>query len=261
VTTAELHHVRFRLLRYPVALWCSYLVVLTGIALAAKALWPHLMSGPGGLAPLQVALQSLITALVVPFAVMTGWRTVGMMRWISKRDLAAMTFPVLTILFGFISGFREAEATTIVLAVASVALAGFSEELAFRGVFLRLLRPRGVWPAVIISSAMFGLMHLSNLALGSPWYSVLLQVTFSAMAGFGYAAMRLRTGSLWIPILLHTVYDLTFRLGNVEPGSAYQYAIFMLHGVGWLIYAIVILRPSARRALYEQCDGVTASSA
>ncbi|WP_168627060.1 CPBP family intramembrane glutamic endopeptidase [Cryobacterium sp. BB307] len=246
--TADLweHPVRFRALRYPVALWCSYLVVVTGIAIAAKALWPQLTSGPGGLATLQVALQALITLLVVPFVAMTGWRAIGMMSWPSWRDLAALSFPVLTILFGFFAGFRVAGVSTVVLAIASVALAGFSEELAFRGVFLRLLQPRGIWPAVGISSAMFGLMHLTNLALGSPWYTALLQVAFSTMAGFGYSAMRLRTRSLWIPILLHSVYDLTFRLGNVEPGSAHQYAIFMLHGVGWLIYAVVILRPSVR---------------
>jgi uncharacterized protein len=191
----------------------------------------------------------LITVIVFPFVAMVGWRTVGMSRWVSRRDLLVLLFPVATIIVGFVPGFRAATPEVIALAVASVALAGLSEELAFRGVLLRLLKPRGIWPAVVTSSVLFGLMHSANLALGSAWYTVLLQVTFSTMAGFGYAAIRLRTGSLLVPILLHAVYDLTFRLGNIEPGSAFQYSVFMLHGVGWLVFALIVLRPAKRHLI------------
>jgi membrane protease YdiL (CAAX protease family) len=248
-STASEVATRPAILRRPVLLWVAYLGTVTGIALAAKALWPHLLSGPSGLSPLQVGLQALITLLVIPFALAVGWRAIGMTRRVSMRSVAVVAFPALTIVVGFLGGFREASVVTVLLALASVALAGFSEELAFRGVFLTLLQPRGLWPAVILSSALFGLMHLTNLALGSAWYTVLLQVTFAGMSGLGYAAMRLRTGSLWVPIVLHALYDLTFRLGTVEPGSPFQYLIFMLHGVGWAIYAVIVLRPSVRNRL------------
>jgi membrane protease YdiL (CAAX protease family) len=237
------------ILRRPILLWGGYLMIVTAIAITAKAIWPDLGSGPSGLSWLQVGLQLLITVIVLPFAAMVGWREIGLTRWASGKDALVLLFPVATVLFGFVPGFRAASVETVSIALASVALAGIGEEIAFRGILLRLLRVRGLWPAVIVSSALFGLLHVANLFVGSPWYTVLLQVTFSAMAGVGYAAMRLRTGSLLVPILLHAVYDLTFRLGNIEPGSTFQYVVFMLHGVGWLAYGIIVLRRSKRDLL------------
>lgn len=131
-------------------------------------------------------------------------------------------------------------------------LAGVVEETAFRGILLTRLLPRGLWTAVLLSSALFGLLHVANLFLGSPWQTVLLQVTFAAMAGTGYAAMRLRTGSLWPPIVLHALFDLTFRVTAIEAGRPFHSAIQMLHGVGWLIYAVIALRRTA--FLEEHCD-------
>lgn len=163
-----------------------------------------------------------------------------------------LIFPALTVAIGYLAGFRDVGLPALLLALASVALAGVVEEVAFRGILLTRLRPRGLWPAVAISSALFGLLHVANLVLGSPWYTVLLQVTFAAMAGAGYAAMRLRTGSLWPPIVLHAMFDLTFRVTAIEPGTPFHSGVQMLHGVGWLICAVVVLptscpAPSAER--------------
>jgi membrane protease YdiL (CAAX protease family) len=137
--------------------------------------------------------------------------------------------------------------SALLLAVASVLLAGVGEELAFRGVLLRLLLPRGVGPAVLLSSVLFGLMHVANLAVGADWPTTLLQVTFTALAGAGYAAVRLRTGSLWPCIGLHALFDLTFRVGNLEAGSPFQQLVFLLHGIGWAVYACAVLRGAAPR--------------
>lgn len=227
-------------------LWVLYLVTVTGIAVAARRLAPDLLAGPDGLSPLQVGLQMAVTALVLPFAAVVGAAGLGLTRGVRVPDGAVLAFPAATVAAGYLGGLREVDPSTIGLAIASVVLAGVAEELAFRGVLLRALLPCGTARAVAVSSALFGLMHVANLALGAAWHATVLQVVFAAMAGTGYAAMRRRTGSLWPPIVLHAVYDATFRLADVPPGSAFQHAIFMLHGVGWAVYAVVVLRPRQR---------------
>jgi hypothetical protein len=236
------------LLRRPILIWLVFLAAVTAMAIVAKALAPSLLSGPAGVGPLQVALQSVMLLMVLPFALRVGARRLGL-RPVGRRQLMTLLFPALTVAYGFVPGFRLVTVETLVWAVLSVALAGLVEEVAFRGVLLDSLRSRGLWPAVAISSALFGLMHVSNVFLGSPWYSVLLQITFAAMAGTGYAAMRLRTGSIWPPIVLHAIFDLTFRVAAVEPGSLFVHSIHMLHGVGWLLFALITLRPSTTRTL------------
>ncbi len=238
--------IRGALLRRPVLLWGLFLGTVTAMALVAKSLAPDLMSGPAGVGPLQVTLQVLMLLMVLPFAARVGTARLGLVPVTSPRKLLVLLFPALTVAYGFSLGFREVPLETLVFALLSVALAGTVEELAFRGVLLDSLAPRGIWRAVALSSALFGLMHVTNLFLGAPWFSVLLQVTFAGMAGTGYAAMRLRTRSLWPPIILHALFDLTFRVAVVQPGSLFANTIQMLHGVGWLIFALIVLRPSQR---------------
>jgi uncharacterized protein len=230
--------------RRPFLLWFCYVALVTVIAFAAKALWPEVTPGPSGVSTLQVGLQVLLTLLVLPFAAALGRQRVGLTSRPGKSWGPVLAFPALTIAVGYLPGFQPVPMEYVLLAIASVILAGVSEELAFRGVFLHLFADRGLWFAVLVPSALFGLMHTSNLALGASLPGTVLQIAFSAMAGLGYAALRLRTGSLWPCIGLHAVYDLTFRVGNLEPGSVMQYTVFMLHGLGWAIYAVVVLRPS-----------------
>ena len=235
------------LLRHPLLLWVLYLLTVVLVALGAKALFPALQSGPGGLSTVQLVGQLVLTLLPLPFLAIVGWREVGFDRPGQWRDLHLLAFPASTVAFGYLAGFRSMEPGYLAMAVALVVLVALGEEAAFRGVFLKALEPRGVMYAVLVSSALFGLMHLGNLALGAPWQGVALQVLFSGMGGVGFAAIRIRTGSLWPAIVLHALYDLAFRVGNLEPGTMMSNVYFVLHGVGWLVFALVVLRPERRR--------------
>ena len=244
--------VRDRLLERPMLLWALFLLAISAMGILAKWLTPTLRPGPGGVGLVQVALQLGMLLMILPFAVRVGWDALGLRRLPAPRDGLVLLFPTLTVMIGFSAGFRHVEVPTLILAFASVVLAGVVEETAFRGILLTRLLPRGPRTAVLLSSALFGSLHVANLFLGSPWQTVLLQVTFAAMAGTGYAAMRLRTGSLWPPIVLHALFDLSFRVTAIEAGTPFHSAIQMLHGVGWLIYAFVALRRAA--FLKEHCD-------
>ena len=246
------HSVRDGLLARPVLLWALFLVAITAIGILAKWLTPTLRPGPGGVGLVQVALQLGMLLMILPFAVRVGWDALGLRRLPASRDRLVLMFPTLTVVVGFFAGFRHVEVSTLTLAFTSVVLAGVVEETTFRGILLTRLLPRGPWTAVLLSSALFGLLHVANLVLGSPWQTVLLQVTFAAMAGTGYAAMRMRTGSLWPPVVLHALFDLTFRVTALEAGTPLHSAIQMLHGVGWLIYALIALRRAALGE--EQCN-------
>jgi membrane protease YdiL (CAAX protease family) len=238
------------LVRRPLLLWLLYVLVLLGLALTAKALWPALTSGAAGLSGLQVALQAVLTLLPLPVAAYLGWRRVGFVR---PNHLAIALFPAATVAVGYFGGWRDQPWTTTALAVVLVCLVALGEETAFRGVLLTLLRERhGVAAAVVISSALFGLTHLVNLALGAPLPGVLLQVLFAGLGSAGFAALRLRTGSLWPPIVLHAVYDLTFRVVDLQPGTALSNTVYMLHGVGWAAFAVIVLRGTSRRAPVAQ---------
>ncbi len=92
-------------------------------------------------------------------------------------------------------------------------LIGLFEEFAFRGVlFLTLLEDRressrSIFWASVISSALFGLIHLANLAVGGGLGATLLQVSYSFLIGGMCSIVLLKTHCIWIPVLLHGIFD------------------------------------------------------
>jgi membrane protease YdiL (CAAX protease family) len=77
------------------------------------------------------------------------------------------------------------------------------EELAFRGSVLALLRRMmPTWPAVVVSSVLFGLWHVPPL-VGDAAGGILGTVLVTFLFGMGLCWLRLRSGSLVAPALAH----------------------------------------------------------
>ena len=95
---------------------------------------------------------------------------------------------------------REERAGWVVQSVA----AGVFEELTWRGVQPALVaRLVGIWPAVVICVATFGIGHVRQ---GKPF--VLLAALFAAM----FQALTWATGALYVPMLVHVAVDIILGL-------------------------------------------------
>ncbi|CAA9233380.1 MAG: hypothetical protein AVDCRST_MAG76-1307 [uncultured Acidimicrobiales bacterium] len=116
-----------------------------------------------------------------------------------------------------LAGGTEARALLAVLGIAALALAiGFEEELWTRGLVLESLRWKGTTVAVVLSSLWFGLLHSLNLLSGQPFTANLAQIGFATAFGLAVGALRVRVGTLWLPIALHALYDLGILLRDAE---------------------------------------------
>lgn len=100
----------------------------------------------------------------------------------------------------------------IVLICASV-----TEELFFRGFLFQYLWKKGPGKAVLGTSLVFSLMHLSNLLGGAELGYTLAQVVFGFWAGICYCLVILRWNSLLPCILAHGLTNLTATV----PASRY----------------------------------------
>lgn len=86
---------------------------------------------------------------------------------------------------------------------------GGFQEIAFRGILLFGLvrvwgdKKRGIVQSVLLSSALFGGLHILNLASGAPLQVTLLQMTDTLIAGVYYAALVLYGENIWPVALWH----------------------------------------------------------
>ena len=123
-----------------------------------------------------IGLLCLSTAIDSAFALL-GWSDLG-------------TIGLVT------SGIEEASGSTIALAVITIGLgAGIGEELFFRGFMQTRLRERwGPWPAIVVTAAAFGLVHLD------PFH-----VTFAFVVGLALGWITEVTGSIVPAVIAHVV--------------------------------------------------------
>lgn len=84
-------------------------------------------------------------------------------------------------------------------------LAAFAEELLFRGILFRWIEEfGGSWAALIVTSALFGLVHIRNP--NATWFS---SFAIAVEAGLLLGGAYMLTRSLWAPIGLHAAWNFT----------------------------------------------------
>ena len=97
----------------------------------------------------------------------------------------------------------NAPATVSLLMMVNLAVAGYVEEIIFRGFLFRCLAKDNLRSAIIVSAITFGAGHIVNLANTADTLGVLLQVCYAIVIGFLYTIVVYKGGSLWPCIASH----------------------------------------------------------
>lgn len=212
---------------------------LTGITLAvtlAAALLIRWLAP--GLEPMQQRLIAVLALAVFACIAVTA----------TSRDLftsgrlrpALLIVPLLVALAPFAAGLKDVGPQEVATIVLGYLATGVYEELWFRGLVLQSL---GSWTpvrAAVVSAALFGAAHLSNIAFGAHPAVTAAQVVGATCFGVGLAALRLRGVSLWPLIILHALADIALQLGDVS--SAWRWILMVGGDVILLIFGFLILR-------------------
>lgn len=101
----------------------------------------------------------------------------------------------------------------VAVLAAECLMVGLFEETCFRGVFLiGFLEKRrdtalGRFVAIILSSAVFGAVHLVNILLGSSPVAVIMQIGYSFLIGAMCSVVLMKTANIWLCVILHAVFN------------------------------------------------------
>lgn len=191
----------------------GWVVVIVGLV-NLSAGWVH-----GALAvPTDVVeLVGDAVLAILAIAVMTRmrwWHEVGFRRLRTLRDLRFFWIPLFPVLpalpvavVALSTQVAAGDLERLGRWLAIAALVGFVEEVAFRGLILQALAPGGVRRAAVVSAVLFGLMHSVNPLFGADLAATLVQVGYATAMGFAFAAVALRTGTIWPIIGIHALID------------------------------------------------------
>ena len=120
--------------------------------------------------------------------------------------------PILSMIWGDAYLVHTAPAYMIWFAAECLAI-GLFEEFAFRGVIFLLFAEKrhttrkGLFWSLILSSAVFGGVHLINIFMGAGIGPTILQIGYSFLIGAMCSVVLLKTRNIWLCVALHAIYD------------------------------------------------------
>jgi membrane protease YdiL (CAAX protease family) len=195
--------------------------------------------------------QIVLALLAAVVAVRIGWRTVEPEGG-RVHDARLLVLPILFAALPLAAGLRIESWPMFLFLTAMELVVGFSEELVFRGFILRALLPGGTTRAVLVSSALFGLVHLGNIVYGASVVVTLSQVVGVFAFGVGMAAIVLRGKAFWPVILIHALANAALRFSYITPQHLPTPLMSAIVMTLMLIYGAVLLwrapRPASARA-------------
>lgn len=124
--------------------------------------------------------------------------------------IAVNNLPIIPLLTGkseITAGYDK-----ILLLLSECMAIAFFEEMAFRSVIMlgimesRRETKKDILMSILISSAIFGLVHIVNIFI-SPSIMVVLQILYSALIGCMCAIVLLLTRNIWACIMLHGLFN------------------------------------------------------
>ncbi len=113
---------------------------------------------------------------------------------------------------------------------------GLMEELIFRGCVYKIFFEKyGPQKAVIVSSVLFGLIHILNV-MNDNILMVVLQIVYATCIGIVFAMLIYKNQGIILNIIAHTIINITGNLGTTE--TVYKEIIFTIMCVIFMIIMI-----------------------
>ncbi|MDQ0769413.1 membrane protease YdiL (CAAX protease family) [Pseudarthrobacter defluvii] len=212
--------------------------ITAGLTIAAALVIQWLAPGMEPMQQRFIAVLALAAFAVITVAV-------------TRRDLLTsgrlhpvlLILPLLVSLAPFAGGIKDISPQAGTTVVIGYLATGVYEELWFRGLVLNSLAQWTPVKAALVSSTLFGLTHLSNIAFGANPAITAAQVIGATCFGIGLAALRLRGVSLWPLIIIHALTDIALQVGDVT--STWRWILMIGGDIILLAYGLRILRKAS----------------
>ena len=126
-----------------------------------------------------------------------------------------------------------------------------AEEIFFRGIICGLWLKHDTIKAMIISSVLFGLSHILNIAGGAKLFETLLQICFALVYGMVFALIFEEGRSLLPCVLLHALHDFCSFISG-EGSAQFEVVLGAVQFIVLLVYFIYLLRMTAHKSERER---------
>ena len=159
--------------------------------------------------------------------------------------VAVVNFPFSALICGTAVIERTDLIWLFLLKCVSIALL---EEVFFRALLLPLFTERfakkrhGILLSVLLTSALFALMHLLNLLFGAGLGETAMQVGYTFLIGCMLAVVLIKTKNIWLCVIIHAVFDVGGTIvSDLGSGTFQDMTFWILTAVAGALCAVHII--------------------
>lgn len=256
----------------------KYAIVTAFIAFLAIDLLLHgvgaLLNLLPDLLPLKFLAQAVLIAIPVAIVFLFGFRSAFRRKNFFRGLFCGLPYIVWysgIMVLMLVKNLGNPEATLqpwdlILYSLFSILGVGIREECIYRATIQNIVAKKyansvkGIWITAIVGAFIFGIMHAGNFftTTTNP-SSIVVQILSAMFSGLVFSAIYLRSGNVWVVILIHTLIDaaglvpFTF-LGVTLDDSLNQMAWDWTKLIFWAVeigIAAFLLRPSKCKQICE----------
>ena len=176
-----------------------------------------------------------------------------MARWIW---ILLGTFTLCVVVRAVGIDYAEIDTELLVAVLCLGVLVGFSEEILFRGIFLRCLRTgdRSEGAAALWTAVAFGLFHLPNVFLGTG-LTGLSQVVLAGLSGIALYYFRVAFGAIVVGMVMHGLFDVTTFLSSDYGATWSTRTVLPLQVLTWVLGGVVAIHLFRKARDYQLTPG------
>lgn len=170
----------------------------------------------------------------------------------SFKDSVFLCIPILLlsfiILLGNLNELFKVSSGDLISLIFYVICVGIFEETLFRGIIEGTLideygtSKKRVITSIVLSGLIFGLVHLSNLLMGQDVLTTMMQFFQSMAIGILFGTIYYVSRNIWALIFLHSFYDFTVLLGevNLVTGCSYMDNVPLSITINSLVVSLIL---------------------
>lgn len=122
--------------------------------------------------------------------------------------LVFMVGKFITELSKHVSTYDSSIYLLVIIIFIGTAMAGFCEEVIFRGIILNSFKSeKSYLLAMIISSLGFSIVHITTIVMGNSLLEALATVFYSSLLGFAFVGLAMKMKNIWPLIIFHSIWN------------------------------------------------------
>ena len=156
--------------------------------------------------------------------------------------------------------FNKSTYMIIIFTFLGTAMAGFCEEVIFRGIILNTFKnEKSIIPAMILSSLGFSIFHLVTIVMGISIIDVIIRIFYSSLLGFSFVGLAIKINNILPITIFHILWNFILMASealSLELSSVVGLSNILNIFMAIILWTVILIKEYRNRKCYSKQENL-----